>query len=452
VSRNAASRWVAIPIALYFLHFAIGALGARFAIDDPMNLGFYWRRGWWRSLADLGAFWSESYRPMAALFYLPIYHFFGMNPLPYRIAILSLVALNIFLSYRIAMRLTRSVAAATLTAVLVTAHVSMTPIYYNTSQIYDVLAFLFTALTLDLYMRSRERGGPGFAQGALIVAVYVAALNSKEIAVAGAIWIAAYELVLQKRPWKLTVPALLLALTLAWTMTRTLGPHSLSTGSGYRLEVSAHSLLRNAEAYVNDLFFTERFDTATKLIVAWMLGTALCVVARKRALWWAWIAAWASPLAVYFTAGPRVGASLYLPLLAVALWMSTAATVFLRRWPVREWSAVTLLAVLMVPPTLEGWNSRAGWLMREHRPVWSALEQLRDLPARPAPHSTVLFLNNPFDDWDIWFMATLTWNDHTLDVQLANKVKPPPDPAAFNWVLAFDGDRLRVVRSPSGGP
>ena len=90
---------------------------------------------------------------MGAVFYLPIYDVFGMNPLPYRMAVLALLAANIFLSFRIAGLLTRSTAAATLTAVLVCAHASMLPIYYNTSMIYDVLAFFFMALMLWVYMR-----------------------------------------------------------------------------------------------------------------------------------------------------------------------------------------------------------------------------------------------------------------------------------------------------------
>ena len=36
---------LAIAIIAYFLYFAHGALRAHFAIDDPMNLGIYWRRG-----------------------------------------------------------------------------------------------------------------------------------------------------------------------------------------------------------------------------------------------------------------------------------------------------------------------------------------------------------------------------------------------------------------------
>ena len=257
MSKSTASRWAAVPLALYFLYFAAGALRARFAVDDPMNLGFYWQRGLLHSAGDVITLWNNSYRPMAAWFYLPIYHFFGMNPLPYRIAGLAIVALNIFLSYRIALRRTGLTAAAALTAVLVCAHASMTPIYYNTSQIYDVLAFLFTALTLDLYMRARERGGPRLFESVLIVAMFVAALNSRKSprwARSGcsptSCCLSAVEAA--------AIPAILIALAIAYTLTRALRPNSLSSQVHYHLDISAHRFFVNAKTYLDDLFFTEQ--------------------------------------------------------------------------------------------------------------------------------------------------------------------------------------------------
>src|SRR5713226_6214379 len=75
---------IALAIAAYFLYFAIGALRARFAPDDPMNLGFYYDRGFLGCVWDNLRFWSNAYRPMGAAFYLPLYRAFGLNPLPYR--------------------------------------------------------------------------------------------------------------------------------------------------------------------------------------------------------------------------------------------------------------------------------------------------------------------------------------------------------------------------------
>ncbi len=430
-------------IAAYFAYFAQGALRAHFAIDDPMNLGIYWRRGLGTSLVDVAMLWRSAYRPMGAVFYLPIYDAFGMNPLPYRIAVLALLAANIFLSFEIAKLLTKSMAAATLTAVLVTAHAGMTAIYYNTSMIYDVLAFFFTALMLWVYIRWRGNRGAG----GLVVLLFLAAINSKEIAVVGAAWVVAYELLLG-RPWKWVVPAILTAIAIAFTAARALGPNSLSKQDGYQLQITAHKFFVNARIYLNDLFYTGFFSTSRRVVIAWVLTLIFCAVVRRRELWWAWFLASTAMLPVIFTVQPRAGGSLYLPLLAIGLWMATAATVLFERWPVRQWAAAALVSLLMVPDTLHYWNERAEWLLRDQQLTWTVLTQIRDLPARPKPGSRVLFEQNPFRDWDTYFIASLLWNDHTLDIKLLNHLDKPEDPQHFEWVLTFEGDRLRVLKAP----
>jgi hypothetical protein len=405
-----------------------------------MNLGVYWRRGLGTNLADVAMLWRASYRPMGAAFYLPIYDAFGMNPLPYRVAVVMLLAANTFLSWRISMLLTKSTAAATLTAVLVCAHASMATIYYNTSMIYDVLAFFFTALMLWIYLRWRDSR----VAGALVVLAYLAAVNSKEIAVVGAAWVVAYE-VLLGRPRKWVVPAVLVAIGTAFTAARALGPNSLSKQEGYQLEITAHRFFLNARIYWNDLFYTSWFVTSRRVVIVWALTAIFCAIVRRRELWWAWFLMSTAMLPVIFTVQPRNGGSLYLPLLAVALWMATAATVLFERWPIRQWAAAALAGLLIVPGTVHYWNERAQLLLGGQELTWTVLTQIRDLP-QPAHGSRVVFLRNPFPDWDTYFMATLLWNDHTLDVRLANHMDTPEDPQRFDWVLDFEGSRLKVLK------
>ena len=433
-------RIIGLAIAAYFLYFARGAVRAHFAVDDPMNLGIYWRRGLGTSLADTVMLWRASYRPMGAAFYLPIYHFFGMNPLPYRIAVLALLALNIFLSWRIAMMLTESIAAAALVAVLVTAHASMGPIYYNTSMIYDVLAFFFTALMLWMYMRWR---GNAIA-GVLVVLAYLAAINSKEIAVVGAAWVVAYEVFIG-RPRRWVVPGVLTAIGIAFTASRALGPNSLSKQDGYQLQITAHRFFVNARIYLNDFFYTTWFSNSRRVVMVWALATIFTALVRRRELWWAWFLMSTATLPVIFTVQPRAGGSLYLPLLALSLWMAAAATILLVKWPIRQWAAAALVSLLMVPATLGYWNERAAWLLRDQELTWTVLQQIRELP-RPAPGTRILILRNPFRDWDTYFLATLVWNDHTLDVNLLDHMDPKQDPSHFDWVLDFEGTRLKVVK------
>ena len=435
----------ALSILAYFLYFAIGAVHSGFAPDDPMNLGFYWRRGFWFSAYDDLKFWSTAYRPMGAMFYMPIYRFFGMNPVPYRIGVFALLAANTYFSFRIAQMLTGSRAAAALTAVLVLAHGNMVPIFYNTSQIYDILAYFFLAAMLFCYMRDRQSERElSIAQSAIVICAFIAALDSKELAVVGSAWVLAYELLFH-RPWKLRVPVILLAISMIYTLGKFLGPSALAKQEGYLLEPTLHRYFVNNRWYLNDIFYTHYFYTSRRLIIAWVLLLIVCALARKRELWWCWFVISTATLGISFTIQPRGGPSLYVPLFGFALLTGILATAFFKREAV-QWSVVAMIAVLASYRTVYYWKFGAPAYIRDHALTMSVLSQIHALP-KPAPNSRVLFLRDPFRDWDTYFISTLTWNDHTLNVDLANKLDVPPDPNQYDLVLDFEGDRLRVVRA-----
>jgi hypothetical protein len=440
------SRLAGLAIFAYFLYFAIGALPAHFAVDDPMNLGQYWRIGFMRSLGDDLRFWSTAYRPMGAMFYLPIYQWFGVNPIPYRIAILAILGANIWLSYQIADQLTKSKAAAALTAVLVCAHASMVAVYYNTSQLYDILAYFFLAIMLLHYIRFRSSVSElTIFQTVVVAAAFIAALDSKEIAVIGAGWVIAYEL-LFPRPWKLRTPAILSSVAIVYVLGKQFGPHALAKQEGYTLDLTLHRYFLNNRLYLNDLFYSTYFNSTRKVIVAWLILTAVCCIIRKRELWWSWFVVSTVTLPTSFTVTPRGGPGLYVPLFGWAILASIIAVTFFKRRDL-QWAAAVLAAVLFAWQTVPIWRGERQGFIDDHRLTWAVITQLRDLPSRPAPHSRVLFLSNPFRDWDTYFIATLIWNDHTIDVQLADQMPGHPDPDQFDWVLAFDADKLRVVRS-----
>ena len=95
-------------VVAYCFGLAWKATHARFAMDDPMNMGWYWRDGFWTVLWHNITFWSTAYRPLGGLYYLPIYAVFRLNPLPYRLVILAIVLANAYLSCRLAELLTGS--------------------------------------------------------------------------------------------------------------------------------------------------------------------------------------------------------------------------------------------------------------------------------------------------------------------------------------------------------
>jgi len=86
----------------YFLHFALAARHGGFREDEMMNLWTYWYIGPVQSLFGLAKFWTPYYRTGGALYYLPLYHFFGLNPYPYRVVQISTLALSIPVAYYLA--------------------------------------------------------------------------------------------------------------------------------------------------------------------------------------------------------------------------------------------------------------------------------------------------------------------------------------------------------------
>ena len=88
-----------VVLILYFLHFALPARHGGFREDEMMNLWIYWYVGPVHSLLALAKFWTSYYRPGGALYYLPLYHFFGLDPFPYRVVQISIVALSIPIAY-----------------------------------------------------------------------------------------------------------------------------------------------------------------------------------------------------------------------------------------------------------------------------------------------------------------------------------------------------------------
>jgi hypothetical protein len=86
----------------YFLHFALAARHGGFREDEMLNLWAYWYLGPVQSLFDFAKFWTPYYRPRGVLYYLPLYHFFGLNSFPYRIVQISILALSIPIAYWLA--------------------------------------------------------------------------------------------------------------------------------------------------------------------------------------------------------------------------------------------------------------------------------------------------------------------------------------------------------------
>src|SRR5450759_2024271 len=184
----------ALLILTYFFYFNWSGLWAQFAADDMMNMAAYWRLKPIRLLLHLFMPWRGPYRPMAGLFYLPLLKGFGLNPLPFHAVMLAILLGNLYLMYRFALRVGCGELQAGLATLLVAYHAGLSMLYYNTAFVYDVLCFSFYMGAFLCYARVRAqgrllRGG----ETALVMGLYLCALNSKEMALTLPIVLLAYE-------------------------------------------------------------------------------------------------------------------------------------------------------------------------------------------------------------------------------------------------------------------
>ena len=76
------------------------------------------------------------------------------------------------------------------------------------------------------------------------------------------------------------------------------------------------------------------------------------------------------------------------------------------------------------------------------------IQQLRNLHVKLRPVSRVL-LHDPFAQWDLFFIASIWFDDPSLDFILQREAKlPPSEFEKMDYVFDWVDNRLVLVRSP----
>lgn len=183
-----------IILIIYFLHFALPALGEGFVEDEIANIWMYWFAGALKSLWANICFWKGIGRPGGAVYYLPLYHFFGLDPRPYRIAQISILAASIPIVYHLGKLLSSSRSIAFLAVLAFCYHARLANLLSGAFS-YDVLCGFFYFAALTYYIHIREKGFPlRPMQWVGFLALYICALNVKEMAVTLPVVLFIYEL------------------------------------------------------------------------------------------------------------------------------------------------------------------------------------------------------------------------------------------------------------------
>src|SRR6266571_1718605 len=315
-----------IALIAYFLHFALPSVGGRLNDDEMMNLMVYWSAGALKSLWANVCFWTPFYRPGGALYYLPLYHFFALNPQPYRIVQISILTVSIPIIYYLSLSLASSRSVAFLAVLALCYHARLANLVFVGSFIYDVLCGFFYFAALAYYIHIREAEGhlhPRQLCGFL--ALYVCALNSKEMAVSLPVIVLIYELGKCPRwaDWKhfgrwarssAVAPLVAGLLTALYISGKTHGPRSFVTFDAYRPRYSWTTFMDSNCRFVSQFFyqFPTHIISHIGLLSLWAVVFLYAFIRRDRMLWL--MAFWIVivPLPIAFLIPFRGGASLYL--------------------------------------------------------------------------------------------------------------------------------------------
>lgn len=462
---------VAVLIA-YFLYFALPARHGGFREDEMLNIWTYWHLGAYQSILGFAKFWTPYYRPGGALYYLPLYHFFGLNPFPYRIIQISILVLTIPITYNLARVLAYSRSVAFLAILAFCYHSYVASVVFVGAFIYDELCGLFYFAALTYYVCIREKAAylrP--LQLVLFLALYVCAINSKEMAVTLPVIVLIYEL-LKSSHWttwnaffswtrRCASPALIAgAITAIYVYSKLYGTGSLTRFEAYRPIYSWHSFLTSNARFVGDLLYAPEAITPTILLLLWAAVFMYAFLRHDPMLqlmaFWVVIV----PLPIAFILPTRSGGSLYLLLFGWAMIGAKAACDligFVANRKAPGYMRVGLVSLLAISFAIfTHWeNDRLRTvpnLLGIGQKVSHVIAAFDSLDLKPAPRSTVLLQPDEqlFENkWHPLFIASLVWNDHSLHIGIDKLSKITPEQLAkVDYIISLDEFKATVVKSP----
>jgi hypothetical protein len=462
----------ALLLAAFFWAFQGRALKSHFGPDEMMNLYNYWQPPLWKVLLANLSFWSSFVRPMAAVYYLPLFHLFKFNPVPYTWVRIAMLALNTVLFYKLARGISRSWWAAVLASFPVAYQANLGNLSFDGAFIYDTLCATFYFAALLYYIRRRRgRTHLSVGQGCVFLALYICALDSKEMAVSLPVVALAYELLLVKRRergfaalarelWTVLAAG---AITVIFILGKALGAQSLTTMDAYRPVLTWSRFSESTTRFFNTIFYTDGL-TIEHALVLW--GVLLCagiagLLRRRRDPRWLFLWVWvmATPLPIVFLPGRGAG----LLYLVAAGWALTAAMLcraaywrlsremFAGRPARMAAMGLCLLgsAAAYASETRTAHRYQVYGYLLTGKHTADMLAQFEKLNLQPKPGSKIIFLRDPFPDtFDMTFIAALAWNDHSLRIFQQSQDHLNDDQiAGMDYILDYTGDEF-VVRKP----
>ena len=469
----------ALFLAVYFFRLTRATLHIYFSPDDLMNLYRSWIFPVGHLLkANLLFFLASDYgRPMGSLWYRVIFAFTGFHAFWFHASNVAILAANIWLTYVVARRLAGSREIAAFTALAMTYQQPLMWLYYNTGFIYDVLCYFFLFSALALYLRVRDRDEALRPwQWTALFALYICALNTKEMAVMLPAFLGFYELLYHTpRDWRPAALGRWLlregratlitgAVAVLFAIGRSIGPLSMTNNAAYKPSFTLTQFLSTSGHFLGDYLSMPDWP-AWEVLLLWAALAAIAWAARSRVLAFAWLFLMFSPLPVAFIM-PRGAAQYYVCvfgwMLYAAVLLSKLAALLLRDDRLPEWlmsrvrgAALFLVAAAILYSVYKPQSYTAVILgSREPDDNRNTVTTLHAAAPVIHPNSSLLFLNDPIPaDWfNLIFIVQLSYHDPTLHVSRVKEMKQPPtadEIAKYDYVFDYHDRRFFALKQPA---
>jgi hypothetical protein len=462
-----------LALGIYFAASSWRGLYAYFTLDDGGNIANmhrYWVNSLWDLLGAALCVVTRMYRPLGGLYYFVLYKLAGFNPLPFRAVCLVLMLVNLLLAFWLFRRLSGSLGAGLLGAVLVANHPAVLSLVYSSGTIYEILCFLFYFLALGCYFVWRQEGRRtgadtlSWRQLAVLLALTGCALDSKEMAMTLPAALLLIELVYfppDSRSW----PALAryavrqgrgalvtAALVVPVSAVKVLTENPLTYDPTY----SGHSLrgaIEGMRAYHNFLLYGDlyvfTFSTA-QLFLLWAGMALAAVLLRSRPMKFGLCFLIVSLIPVCLIAR-RGGYMLYLPLMGWGLYVGSLfqklsdAAIRAIRLPLRAGEAARIAifataAVWIVNVHAARLAGSAAAIRREQSDMRRLIDSLRRAHPQLPRGASLLLLDDPLPKGhEVLLFSILAYNDPTLKVDRVKMLDRPPGKDAllrYDHVLA----------------
>jgi Dolichyl-phosphate-mannose-protein mannosyltransferase len=460
--------FIAFLFAAFFFYCAGFGLRTHFGYDDVMNIDFAWEPPLRDLALGLAVPFTTFYRPVGSLAYRVIFDIFGLNPSPFRVVVYGFLLLNLWLVYKLAARVSGSREVGAMSALLYTFHGRLAGIYLNNGTIYDVLCATLTFLTLLYYIGVRQAGGriQGWAW-LKFLALFICALNAKEMAAAVPVLLLVYEWLYHK-PVSMRPALVCGALVLLAARSRA-GEGSVMHGNVYyAMTFTGAQFLEHWRRLMSDLLYVPNPGlNIAQMLAVWAVVIAIAAVARKKYLWFFLWFAWLTPLPVLFI--PYRGFFvMYLPF---AGWAMFAATLLVggRNWLwAHVWKRPALSANAFEPERIFLFLAVAYFVAVAPRhdsaselgfqdPAQEIIRAMRrDIVGlnEPLPKGArLLFLHDRFppDAFGPLMMSRQLYRDRTLWVDRPAMMSQAPNLSDYDRVFDYVDGKFAVVGGKAGG-